>query len=97
MQYFDETWAQIGAGDFGTYLGRMLAAQGEEVTMAANGLELHQKGWRLMRNVYLGHPQARYASLAAWSELWHGALLAHDRRLHLSLDFEGEHIQWRIS
>jgi hypothetical protein len=97
MHYFDETCAQIAAGDFGTYLARMLAAQGEEVSVDANGAELRQQGWRLMRGVSFGHPAAKYSALAAWSELWHGALLAYDRRLHLSMDFEGDLIKWKIS
>ena len=97
MHYYEETLAQIGAQSFGTYLAGMLAAQGEEVMIEANGMELRQQGWRLMRGVSFGHPAAKYAALAAWSELWHGALLTHDRRLHLSMDFEGDIIKWKIS
>jgi hypothetical protein len=46
-----------------------------------------------MRGVTFGHPAAKYAALAAWSELWHGALLTHDRRLHLVDGFRGRHHQ----
>ena len=95
MQYFDETCAQVGAGSFGSYLAAMLAAQGEQVSL--DGATLHQDGWRLMRGVYFAHAVAREASLMAWSELWHGALLAHDRRRHLAVEVTGERITWTIS
>jgi hypothetical protein len=95
MHYFEETYAQIGALDFGTYLAQMLAAQGEEV--AIDGNVIQQQGWRLMRGVSFAHAAARHSALAAWSELWHGALLAHDRRRHLAVELAGDCITWRIS
>ena len=96
LHYYEETQAQLGPGDFATYLARMLASQGEEVTLEANGRELHQHGWRLMRGVSFGHAAAWYNALLAWSELWQGALAAHDRRLKLSIDLAGERIIWKI-
>ncbi|MGH8675409.1 MAG: hypothetical protein ACREVG_13985 [Burkholderiales bacterium] len=104
LHHFEETCAQIelpaaaaGPAKFATYLGQMLAAQGEQVTLEADGLELRQHGWRLMRGVYFPHPPARDAALAAWSELWRGALAAYDRRLALSLDTIGERVIWKVS
>ena len=97
LHYFDETFEQVGATDFGTYLGQILAAQGEQVTLDADRTTLHQDGWRLMRGVSFSHPQARIAAIAAWSELWRGALAAYDRRLHLSCETVGERLAWTIS
>jgi hypothetical protein len=54
-------YAQVAAGDFVTYLARMLAAQGEEVSVDASGAVLRQQGWRLMRGVSFGHPAAKYS------------------------------------
>jgi hypothetical protein len=95
LHYFEETYAQVGAGSFTDYLARMLAAQGEDVSHEADGL--HQRGWRLMQGVELGHAAARDSALMAWSELWRGALGAFDRRLKLSIDVAGETITWKVS
>lgn len=97
LHYFEDTYEQIGADTFGTYLAKILAAQGEQIEIEANGSTLHQEGWRLMRGVHFAHPQAREAALAAWGELWRGALAAHDRRLNLSMATAGDRITWRIS
>jgi hypothetical protein len=95
LHYFEETYAQVGAASFIDYLARVLAAQGEDVRFEADGL--HQRGWRLMEGVYLGHAAARDSALMAWSELWRGALAAHDRRSNLSLARSGDDIVWRVS
>lgn len=97
LHYFEETYRQIGAEDFATYLERMLAAQGEQVMRDESGLTLRHEGWRLMRGVHFAHPQARDAALVAWGELWRGALAAYDRRLSLSLESKGDQIVWTIS
>ena len=95
LHYFEETHAQVGGGEFTTYLGKMLAAQGEDVTLEGN--VLRQRDWRLMRGIALGHAAARHSALLAWAELWHGALAAYDRRLELSIDVAGETITWKLS
>jgi hypothetical protein len=95
LHYFEETHAQVGGEDFGTYLARMLAAQGEDVALEAN--VLHQNDWRLMRGISLGHAAARHAALLAWAELWRGALAAYDRRLALSVTTAGDRITWSLS
>ena len=95
LQYFEETHAQAGGGDFLAYLGNMLAAQGEEVALETD--ELKQHGWRLMRGISFAHATARHAALEAWAELWRGALAAFDRRLKLSMDVAGETITWKVS
>ncbi len=95
LHYFEETYAQVGAGDFAAYLAAMLAAQGEEVTLGDK--LVRQDGWRLMRGVSFTHAAARYAALEAWAELWRGALAAYDRRLKLSMDLSGEAVAWKIS
>ena len=96
LHYFEETCEQMGARDFGTYLAQILAAQGEQIEIEANGSTLHQQGWHLMRGVYFAHPQARDAALAAWGELWRGALAAYDRRLNLSIATAGDRITWTL-
>jgi hypothetical protein len=95
LHYFEETYAQVGAGSFIDYLARVFAAQGEAVRLEADGLQ--QRGWRLMQGVHLGHAAARHSALMAWSELWCGALGAFDRRLKLSIDVAGETITWKVS
>src|SRR5688572_908132 len=95
LHYFEETHAQVGGSNFLEYMGNMLAAQGEDVTLEGN--ELHQHGWRLMRGIAFTHAAARYAALDAWAELWHGALAAFDRRQKLSMEPSGETITWRTS
>jgi hypothetical protein len=97
LHYFEETYAQVGAGSFIDYLARMLAAQGEDVRLEADGATLHQRGWRLMRGVSFGHAAARDAALQAWAELWRGALAAYDRRMTLALEPSGDDVVWKPS
>jgi hypothetical protein len=97
LHYFEETYAQVGAATFSDYLAQVLAAQGEQIEIEANGATLHQQGWRLMRGVYFAHAPARDAALTAWGELWRGALAAYDRRLNLSMTQAGDRITWILS
>jgi hypothetical protein len=96
MHYFEETYAQIAASDFGSYLGAMLAAQGEDVTLE-DSATLRQRGWRLMRGISFGHASARDQALQAWAELWRGALAAYDRRMTLALEPSGDDVVWKLS
>jgi hypothetical protein len=57
---------------------------------------VRQTGWRLVEGLGPLHP----AAFEAWSELWHGALSVHDRRLRLETirtSRAGQDvIEWRI-
>ncbi|MGH7415539.1 MAG: hypothetical protein ACREKJ_15185, partial [Candidatus Rokuibacteriota bacterium] len=86
MQYYDETARLLGiAGSgpatFARYFAALAAAQGDEVevTTVAGQARVRQKGWRLARGAAPLDP----AAFDSWSELWHGALAAFDRRLRL--------------
>ena len=86
MQYYDETARLIesdgrGSEPFARYLAALARAQGEaaEVTMAPGGATVRLRSWRLARGLEPLDP----AAFEAWSELWRGALAAHDRRLRL--------------
>jgi len=87
MQYHDETVRRLGIestgpGPFARYLGALARAQGEEVTVEAEDdrrASVRLRGWRLARGLEPLDP----AAFDAWSELWRGALAAHDRRLSL--------------
>jgi hypothetical protein len=100
LQYFDQTAAELGlahgggAAAFVDYLGRMLAAQGEQVSV--DGATLRQHGWRLMRGVVFASEEARESALRAWSELWTGALAVYDRRLELTLEVDGDTATWQV-
>ncbi|HSB40761.1 MAG TPA: hypothetical protein VLK28_02925 [Methylomirabilota bacterium] len=84
MQYFDETarllgTAGSGPATFARYLAALAGAQGEEVEVstAAGWARVRQKGWRLASG------SLDPAAFDAWTELWHGALAAYDRRLRM--------------
>jgi hypothetical protein len=100
LQYFDQTAAELRLAQTGSatafvdYLSRLLAAQGEQVSV--EGTTLRQDGWRLMRGVAIANDDTRAAALAAWAELWSGALAVYDRRLVLAFEVNGEAITWRI-
>ena len=99
-----------GAAGFARYLAGMAGAQGESVTVEAAGGEaaggeapggeapggeaiVRQDGWRLMRGI----EPLDHAGFDAWSELWHGALSVHDRRLALEVARGSDRsIEWRI-
>jgi len=103
MQFYDETAALLGvpaggAAGFAEYLGRLARAQGETVDVDASGegAVVRQTGWRLAEGLAPLHP----AAFEAWSDLWHGALSVHDRRLRLEIARSSraghDMIQWRI-
>jgi hypothetical protein len=86
MQYHDETARLLeiddrGAEPFARYLAALAEAQGEavEVTTGRGRASVRLRGWRLVRGLEPLDP----AAFEAWTELWRGALAAHDRRLRL--------------
>lgn len=99
MQYHDETARLLGItgtgpATFARYLGALAAAQGEEVevTPGAGEARVRQKGWHLGRGLTPLDP----AAFDAWSELWHGALSAFDRRLRLTVTREAGAVDFVI-
>jgi hypothetical protein len=101
MQYYDETARLLGIegtgpAAFARYLAALARAQGEEVAVESDGARasVRSKGWRLARGLDPLDP----AAFAAWCELWHGALAAHDRRLRLDATREPDgDVLFRIS
>ena len=86
MQYHDETARLLeidgrGPEPFARYLTALAEAQGEavELTAGRGRASVRLRGWRLARGLEPLDP----AAFEAWSELWRGALAAHDRRLRL--------------
>jgi hypothetical protein len=86
MQLHDETVRELaiesaGPGPFARYVAALARAQGEtvEVEDGSPGASVRLRGWRLVRGLGPLDP----AAFEAWSELWRGALAAHDRRLRL--------------
>jgi hypothetical protein len=103
MQLYDETAALLGvsaggASGFAEYLGHLARAQGEtvDVDTSGRGAVVRQTGWRLVEGLAPLPP----AAFEAWSELWHGALSVHDRRLRLEIIGTSrvgrDVIEWRI-
>ncbi len=104
MQLYDETAALLGVAaggpaGFAEYLGSLARAQGEAVEVDASGpvAVVRQTSWRLGEGLAPLHP----AAFEAWSELWHGALSVHDRRLRLEIVRTSragqDMIEWRIA
>jgi hypothetical protein len=86
MQYHDETARLLeiegrGPEPFARYLAALAEAQGEavEVTGGSGVASVRLRDWRLVR----GLEPLDAAAFEAWSELWRGALAAHDRSLRL--------------
>jgi hypothetical protein len=103
MQCYDETAALLGvsgggAAGFAEYLERVARAQGETANVDASGsvAVVRQTGWRLVAGLAPLHS----AAFEAWSELWHGALSVHDRRLRLEIVRTSrvgqDVIEWRV-
>jgi len=106
LHYFEETAQQMGidgaatdAAAFGRYLAGLLAAQGEQVRTEQLGTQtiVELAGWRLMHGIELSDEDVRRRAFEAWSELWHGALAAFDRRRVLTVERDGETTRWRIT
>ncbi|MFI5373522.1 MAG: hypothetical protein ACHQ8D_02675, partial [Candidatus Rokuibacteriota bacterium] len=101
MQLHDETvrllaMESAGPGPFARYLAALARAQGEtvEVEAGSDGASVRLRGWRLARGLEPLDP----AAFGAWSELWRGALAAHDRRLRLEAVREpGGDVLFRIT
>lgn len=92
LQFFEETFAMLGAASFIEYLAAMQRAQGESV--AVDGNTITQQGWRLMDGIALVDAELAFRS---WNALWEGALAAHDRDLTLVTTRNGDKIKWRIT
>jgi hypothetical protein len=69
----------IGADGFAALFCRLAAAQGDQAaaTAEADGVVIHQQGWRLIDDAAPGAD----VGFAVWNALWAGCLAAHDRRL----------------
>jgi hypothetical protein len=101
MQYHDETARLLeidgrGPEPFARYLAALAEAQGEavEVTGGRGIASVRLRGWRLVRGLEPLDP----AAFEAWSELWRGALAAHDRSLRLDAAREaGGDVLFRIA
>jgi hypothetical protein len=101
MQYHDETARLLeidgrGPEPFARYLAALAGAQGEavEVTAGRGRASVRLRGWRLVRGLEPLDP----AAFEAWSELWRGALAAHDRSLRLdALREAGGDVLFRIA
>ena len=101
MQYHDETARLIeidgrGPEPFARYLAALAEAQGEavEVTGGSGVASVRLRGWRLVHGLEPLDP----AAFEAWSELWRGALAAHDRSLRLDAAREaGGDVLFRIA
>ena len=99
MQLYDETASLVGvepgpARAFADYLGKLAAAQGEDVEVeeTAGGALVRQRGWRLMDGLAPGA-----AGFMAWNRLFEGALAVHNRRLSLIAAHTDAGIVWRIT
>jgi hypothetical protein len=92
LQFFEETFATIGAESFAAYLEAMQAAQGE--TIARDGTTLVQDEWRLMDGVALSDPASAFN---AWNALWEGALAAYDRDRTLITEKSEGTITWHVA
>ena len=92
LQFFEETFATVGAASFAGYLAAMQRAQGESATVDGNTVT--QQGWRLMDGVALADADLAFRS---WNALWEGALAAHDRDLALKIEREAGKIVWRVT
>jgi hypothetical protein len=92
LQFFEETFATVGAASFTGYLAAMQSAQGENIEV--NGNTVVQHGWRLMDGSTLA---AAELAFRAWNALWEGALAAHDRDLTLHTESNGSTIIWRVT
>jgi hypothetical protein len=92
LQFFEETFAMIGAVSFAEYLAAMQRAQGENIETADNTIV--QRGWRLMDGVALADPDSAFR---AWNALWEGALAAHDRELTLRTERSEGTAIWRVT
>ncbi len=103
MHSFDAMTALLGgvapgARGFAEFLLRIARAQGDDAELSGDGETcfVRQSTWRLMRERENLPP----AVFDAWSELWAGCALAHDRRLTLDITRRrdrGDAVwEWRI-
>ncbi len=91
LQFFEETFAMVGADSFCTYLEAMQCAQGER--LSRNDDTIVQDGWRLLDGIVLADTTLAFR---AWNALWEGALAAHNRDATLMTERSGGTITWRL-
>jgi hypothetical protein len=91
LQFFEETFAMVGAESFTQYLAAMQRAQGEHVTTDSNTVT--QQGWHLMDSIA---PMDIDLAFQSWNALWEGALAAHDRDRTLRTRRDGSNIIWTV-
>ena len=112
MNFYDEIAALLGikghdSAAFADFLGALATAQGDQIQVStegsteigagAEGVEIQQTGWRLMR----GLPDLSPEIFTAWLALWEGALSVHNRHLRLTATWNpgenGGNILFRIT
>jgi hypothetical protein len=87
-----------GAQNFAIFLQRLVAGEGDEATVSADGVAplVTRPGWRLMRGLEPLSP----AVFEGWNGLLEGAIAVHDRYLLLEVlarrDFGDPAFVWRI-
>jgi hypothetical protein len=91
LQFFEETFAMLGAPSFAAYLEAIQRGQGENVNR--NGDVVVQVGWHLMDGIVLADAALAFT---AWNALWDGALAAYDRDRTLITEKSEERIAWRL-
>ena len=74
---------------FACWLEKMLAGHGEDVSR--EGASVCMNGWRLGEGIAPAEP-----AFLAWSELWAGACMAHDRFLRLDASRDTGTARWRF-
>ena len=88
-----------GAEGFAAFLVRIAQAQGDDAQLheAEDGWIVRQSTWRLMRE----HDHVAPEIFDAWTEIWAGAALAHDRYVDVDIvkrrDRGDPAWEWRIS
>jgi len=90
-----QQWGELAQGerDFATLLARLIAAQGDDASLAraGDGAIIRQHGWRVMADL-----ASRETAAAIGLALWQGCLAAHDRRSGLAVSARGDAVEWRL-
>lgn len=103
MQFYHETAKGLGgqygttAAGFAKFIADLGSAHGDKTTVAevGDGWLVEQSGWAFIAGIAETHP----SMARAWNGLLEGALMAHNRRLHM--DFEASSdaapvLRWHI-
>jgi len=95
LQFFEECAKRLdlplgrpSPADFAGFLGRMLKAQGEDVTLGEKDAVVAQHGWKLMGGIDFINRDDASGAFKALNELWVGALAAYDRFMVLETKCE---------